>query len=84
MVLYIHTIDVTLGDLLKQPDYAGCDYEDGLENATMQDHAETTPRPRESNKHIINGPNGPNDFSKKIYKLSRIMHSSYVPKISPK
>jgi len=46
MVLYIHTIDATLGDLLKQPDYAGCDYEDGLENATMQDHAETTPRPR--------------------------------------
>ena len=25
----------TLGNLLKQPDYAGLDYEDGLENATV-------------------------------------------------
>jgi hypothetical protein len=30
-----HTIRATLGDLLEQPDYAGLDYEDGLENATV-------------------------------------------------
>jgi len=30
-----HTIIATLGDLLKQPDYAGLDYEDGCENATV-------------------------------------------------
>ena len=30
-----HTINATLGDLLDQPDYAGCDYEDGLQDATV-------------------------------------------------
>ena len=30
-----HMIEATLGDLLKQPDYAGLDYEDGLEDATV-------------------------------------------------
>ena len=30
-----HMIIATLGDLLNQPDYAGLDYEDGLENATV-------------------------------------------------
>ena len=30
-----HMIEATLGDLLKQPDYAGFDYEMGLENATV-------------------------------------------------
>jgi len=30
-----HMIIATLGDLLKQPDYAGLDYEDGCENATV-------------------------------------------------
>ena len=29
-----HIIDATLGDLLEQPDYAGLDYEDNLQNAT--------------------------------------------------
>lgn len=32
-----HTIIATLGDLLKQPDYAGLDYEDGCENATVKE-----------------------------------------------
>ena len=30
-----HMIEATLGDLLKQPDYAGFDYEMGLENVTV-------------------------------------------------
>ena len=30
-----HMIIATLGDLLNQSDYAGLDYEDGLENATV-------------------------------------------------
>ena len=30
-----HMIKATLGDLLKQPDYAGLDYEDGLQDATV-------------------------------------------------
>ena len=30
-----HEMKATLGNLLKQPDYAGLDYEDGLENATV-------------------------------------------------
>ena len=30
-----HIINATLGDLLKQPDYAGTDYEDGLQGATV-------------------------------------------------
>jgi len=30
-----HTIEATLGDLLRQPDYGGDDYEDGLQNATV-------------------------------------------------
>lgn len=30
-----HIINATLGDLLEQPDYAGLDYEDGLQNATV-------------------------------------------------
>jgi len=30
-----HMIIATLGDLLNQPDYAGLDYEDGCENATV-------------------------------------------------
>ena len=31
-----HTINVTLGDLLGQPDYGGDDYESGLQNATVK------------------------------------------------
>lgn len=31
-----HQLQATLADLLKQPDYAGCDYEDGLQNATVR------------------------------------------------
>ena len=30
-----HPLNATLGDLLKQPDYAGTDYESGLEDATV-------------------------------------------------
>ena len=30
-----HLMKATLGDLLKQPDYAGLDYEDGLQDATV-------------------------------------------------
>jgi len=30
-----HTLKATLGDLLNQPDYAGLDYEDGLQEATV-------------------------------------------------
>ena len=30
-----HMVFATLSDLLNQPDYAGLDYEDGCENATV-------------------------------------------------
>ena len=30
-----HMMEATLGDLLKQPDYAGLDYEDGCQEATV-------------------------------------------------